>query len=299
MGIKDTLRWAKTEWGILAKGDQMSFEERMRWLRQWVPFGLRTMGFATVSITLGPLTRDRRASLWAMKAWSRSSMEGLDIHLDVAGEHHVPPGGLMYASNHQSLLDILVLGAALPGNLKWATKRSIMKVPFLGWHLSLSGHVPVDREKGGRAAAEAIQRFEQVLRNDDQLLIFPEGTRSQDGDVQPFKSGGFYAAVRAGKPVLPVAIDGTFFMMGKHAVDTGATMGAGDRERRLVRVRIGEPLYPLAAGKEKDRVEDLRARAYAAVVAMHGVIRAQSVWARPAAPAGSEAAAAAHGARSP
>jgi 1-acyl-sn-glycerol-3-phosphate acyltransferase len=283
MGLQDTLRWAKTEWGILAKGDQMSMAERVRWLRQWVPFGIRTMGYGTLSITLGPLTKKHEASLWAMKAWSRASMKGLDIHVDVAGEHRVPAGGLMYASNHQSLLDILVLGAALPGNLKWATKRSIMKVPFLGWHLSLSGHVPVDRERGGRAAAEAIKRFEKVLLNDDQLLIFPEGTRSKDGEVQPFKTGGFYAAVRANKPVLPVAIDGTYFMMGKHAVDTGATMGSGDRDRRLVRVRIGEPLLAVSAGKEKDRVEDLRARAEAAVIAMHREIRAMSAWARPAA----------------
>jgi 1-acyl-sn-glycerol-3-phosphate acyltransferase len=181
----------------------------------------------------------------------------------------------MYATNHQSLVDILVLGAALPGNIKWATKRSIMKVPFLGWHLQLSGHVPVDRKAGNRAAAQAIQRFRRVLEDENQLLIFPEGTRTPDGEVKDFKNGGFYAAVRADKPVVPVALDGTYFLMGKHAVDTG---DAHDLDKRLVRVSIGEPLYPLKEGKEKHRVADLRDRTRAAVVEMHAALRAASPW---------------------
>ena len=96
-----------------------------------------------------------------------------------------------------------------------------MKVPFLGWHLKLSGHVPVDRNAGNRAAADAIKRFTRVLEDDNQLLIFPEGTRTPDGEVQPFKNGGFYAAVRANRPVVPVALEGTYALMGKHQVDTG------------------------------------------------------------------------------
>lgn len=272
MGISDTLRWAKNEWGILAKGDQMSAAERVRWLRQWVPFGARTVVYGSLSLAFGPLTADHRASLWAMKQWSKSSLAGLNIPYEVEGTHLVPAGGLMYTSNHQSLLDILVLGAALPGNLKWATKRSIMKVPFLGWHLALSGHVPVDRNAGSRAAAEAIKLFTKVLEDDNQLLIFPEGTRTQDGNVQPFKNGGFYAAVRANKPVVPVALEGTYFMMGKHAVDSGSR----DENYRRIRVQIGEPLYPLSSGKEKDRVADLRDRAREAVLAMHRELRIAS-----------------------
>lgn len=275
MGIGDTIRWAKNEWGILAKGDQMSVGERLRWLGDWVPFGARTVAYGSLSLMFGPLTPDHRASLWAMKAWSKSSLKGLDIPFVVEGSHLVPAGGLMYASNHQSLVDILVLGAALPGNLKWATKRSIMNVPFLGWHLRLSGHVPVDRKAGSRAAAQAIQRFKKVLEDDNQLLIFPEGTRTPDGWVQDFKNGGFYAAVRANKPVVPVAIDGTHFLMGKHQVDTGEVREA---DKRLVYVEIGEPLYPMSEGKEKDRVADLRERTRAAVVEMHAELRARAPW---------------------
>ncbi|MEZ4440338.1 MAG: lysophospholipid acyltransferase family protein [Polyangiaceae bacterium] len=269
MGVKETFDWVTREWGIIARRDEMSLADAARWLRQWVPFGAKTIGYGTVSLTAGPLTPDYQASAWAQKQWSRSALEGLRITAEVHGEHLVPGGGLMYASNHQSLLDILVLGAVLPGDLKWATKRSIMNVPFLGWHLRLAGHVPVDRQAGSRAAAETIKRFVTVLEQGKPLLVFPEGTRSDDGEIHDFKNGGFYAAVRAGVPVVPVALEGTHQLMGKHAVDAGDHL----RPRHVV-VRIGEALHANQDGKERDRVADLRDRCHAAVVDLHGQIRA-------------------------
>lgn len=271
MGVRDTFEWAKNEWGIIARREEMSPREMARWLGQWVPFGARTAAYGTISLTLGPVTPDRMASTWAMKQWSRASLEALDVRAAIEGEHRVPDGGYLYASNHQSLLDILVLGALLPGDLKWAAKRSIMKVPFLGWHLQLAGHVPVDRRAGRRAAAEVIRRFEGVMREDKPLLVFPEGTRSEDGNVQPFKNGGFYAAVRAGKPVVPVALDGTYQLMGKHAADSGER---GRNDRRVL-VAVGHPIPPPTEGKERDRVSQLRDQTQAAVEALHRDLRAR------------------------
>ena len=266
--MKKTIQWARDEWGIFARREEMGAREMTRWLRQWVPFGARTIGYGTVSLTLGPLTPEHAASTWAMKAWSKASLTGLGIDATVRGADRVPPGGLLYAANHQSLLDILVLGAVLPGDLKWAAKRSLMNIPFLGWHLALSGHVPVERRAGRRAAVETIRRFEQVLRAGKQLLVFPEGTRSEDGTVKDFKNGGFHAAVRAGVRVVPVALDGTYRLMGKHAPDTGDM----HRPRRVI-VEIGEPILPGGDGKEKGRVEALRDRAREAVGSMHERLR--------------------------
>jgi 1-acyl-sn-glycerol-3-phosphate acyltransferase len=227
--------------------------------RQWVPFSARTIAYGTVSLTLGPLTRDRRASLWAMRHWCRSSARALAIDVHSDGLENVPPGAFVYCSNHQSLLDVLVLGGSLPGDFKWAAKRSLLKIPFLGWHLRLAGHVPVDRNSGSRAAAEVIGRFEQVLKEGKPLLVFPEGTRSEDGILRSFKNGGFYAAIRAGVPVVPVALDGTHRLMKKGALD------AGDGTMRHVRVRIGAPLQALTEGRESARVNDLRERTYLAI----------------------------------
>lgn len=247
----------------------MDIESAWRATRQWVPFAARTIGYGTVSLTLGPLTRDRRASLWAMRNWCRSSARALDIGVQVSGLENVPREPFVYCSNHQSVLDILVLGAVLPGDYKWAAKRSLMKIPFLGWHLQLAGHVPVDRRSGSRSAAEVIARFEQTLKRGKPLLVFPEGTRSEDGVIRPFKNGGFYAAVRADVPVVPVALEGTFKLMKKGAFETG------EGQIREVLVKIGAPIQPRKDGREGLRVTDLRDRTFTSVRELHGAIGGQ------------------------
>jgi len=264
MGLKNTVDWARTEWGIFRKGGEMGWGQRGRWLRQWVPFGARTMGWATVSLTIGPLTKGK-ASTWAAKKWSQSSADGLRIYIEATGQQNVPEGGFVYASNHESLVDILVLGAALPGDFKWAAKRTVMNVPFLGWHLRLAGHVPVDRNQGKDVALAVTEAFESVLRNEKPLLVFPEGTRTADGKLKAFKNGAFQAAVLTGKPVVPVALRGTFSLMSRNEVDTG---GSKSRDDRLVTVQIGEPLYPNLELEEPEAVADLRDRARSAVARM-------------------------------
>jgi 1-acyl-sn-glycerol-3-phosphate acyltransferase len=97
--------------------------------------------------------------------------------------------------------------------------------------------------------------------------VFPEGTRSEDGIIRPFKNGGFYAAVRGNAPVVPVALEGTHRLMKKHAFDTGD----GTTLRR-VDVKIGAPIFPKQNGKESARVADLRERTFAAVRDLHRAI---------------------------
>jgi 1-acyl-sn-glycerol-3-phosphate acyltransferase len=229
--------------------------------RQWLPFIGRTIAYGTMSLALGPLTPDRRASLWAMRRWCQSSVRGLDMEIVIEGVEHVPQGAFVYCSNHQSLLDVLVLGAALPGDFKWAAKRELLRIPFLGWHLQLAGHVPVERGRGPAVAAQVIARFEEVLRRGKPLLVFPEGTRSEDGVLKPFKNGGFLAAVRAGAPVVPVALEGTGALMEKGAQSPKNGV-------RRVRVRIGKPIQAASHGSEIARVEDLRDRTREAILGL-------------------------------
>jgi 1-acyl-sn-glycerol-3-phosphate acyltransferase len=272
MGFKDTLNWARTEWGIFRQGGDMGWGQRSRWIRQWVPFGMRTIGWGTLSVTAGPFTKGR-VSTWCAKKWSQSSAKGLRIYIEATGQENVPEGGFVYASNHESLVDILVLGAALPGDFKWAAKRSVMNVPFLGWHLRLAGHVPVDRNQGKDAALAVMEAFESVLRDDKPLLVFPEGTRTADGNLKAFKNGAFQAAVLSGKPVVPVALKGTFTLMSRDSVDTGASK---DRDDRLVTVRIGKPLYANRVLDDEQSVIDLRDRTRAAVVEMLSITTTSS-----------------------
>jgi 1-acyl-sn-glycerol-3-phosphate acyltransferase len=235
-------------------------------LRQWVPFAMRTVAYGTISCVAGPLTRDHAASLWAMREWCIKGTRGLGIEVEVSGLENAPQGAFIYCSNHQSMVDILVLGSVLPGDYKWAAKRSLMRVPFLGWHLRLAGHVPVDRGGGIAAADRVIERFVAVLKSGFPLLIFPEGTRTLDGELKPFKPGAFRAAVRAGAPIVPVGLDGTFEMMSKGDVHAG-------NRRKLVRVRIGAPIPPPEEGEEAERVGALRELASLEVARLFESIR--------------------------
>ena len=232
----------------------MNLRELGMAIGQWGPFALRTAGYGTVSCLLGPLTRDRRASLWAMRRWCQSSVRALDIVVECSGIEHVPTSEpFVYCSNHQSLVDIIVLGAVLPGDYKWAAKRSLLNIPFLGWHLRLAGHVPVDRKPGSSAANETIDRFVGVLRGGKPLLVFPEGTRTLDGELRTFKKGAFQAAVRSGSPIVPVALDGTHGMMSKGESNTG-------QGTKTVLVKIGAPIDLPKGGNEADRIDVLRER---------------------------------------
>ena len=241
------------------------------WVAHWIPFATRTVFFGSVSLILGPLTPQRRASHWAMRAWSQSCLRFLRISVDVGGVENVPPAGFAYASNHQSLLDTLLLAATLPGDTRWAVKRSLMRIPFLGWHLWLAGHVAVERDGGRREAVSTVDRFAEVLARGKALVVFPEGTRSKDGQVKRFKKGMFYAAVRAGVPVVPVAVHGTGAAMGKGAADMSSHRDPGEPGQRVY-VRIGAPLVPGNDGLETRRAAELCERTRAAVLSMHGML---------------------------
>ena len=101
-----------------------------------------------------------------------------------------------------------------------------------------------------------VKRFEQVLKEGKPLLIFPEGTRSEDGIVRPFKNGGFYAALRAGVPVVPVALEGTHKLMRKGAIDT---------QTGHIPVKVGKPIQP----RKGMKVTELRDLTHAAILDLH------------------------------
>lgn len=243
-------------------------DEAVRAVKQWVPFAARTAFYGSVSCALGPVTPDHRASLWAMRTWCRKSAEALDLEVVAEGLENVPASGaFVYCSNHQSIVDILVLGSVLPGDFKWAAKSSLWKIPFLGWHLKLAGHVPVDRGGGAKTAAAVIARFVEVLKQGKPILVFPEGTRSDDGTMRGFRNGAFHAAIRGGVPVVPVALEGTYRLMKRGARETG------EQNDRVVRVKVGAPIEALPAGsgpggREGARVADLRERTREAMAAL-------------------------------
>ena len=129
----------------------------------------------------------------------------LRIH-DVYRIDHDKPQIIL--ANHQSMGDILAL-FALRKNFKWVAKRSLFRIPFIGWNMSLNHYVPLDRANPG-SMKRMMRACKTHLKNGSSLLLFPEGTRSSDGELKDFKSGAFRLACQLQIPVVPVVIDGTF-----------------------------------------------------------------------------------------
>ncbi|MFL5261145.1 MAG: lysophospholipid acyltransferase family protein [Anaeromyxobacteraceae bacterium] len=116
-------------------------------------------------------------------------------------------GAYVVVANHQSFLDIFVL-SNLPREMKWLAKRSLFQIPWIGWAFRLVGDIPVER--GDAASAVVVmQKARDYLAHGMSVMIFPEGTRSRDGQLLPFKAGAFKLALDAGVPILPIAISGT------------------------------------------------------------------------------------------
>ncbi len=118
----------------------------------------------------------------------------------------------LYVANHISALDIPVLYVHLRFPFRIIAKSSIFHYPFVGWHLRRSGQIEVDKDNV-RLAKRGLSQAVDTLRAGMPLVVFPEGGRSRDGHLQPFLGGAFYAAIRAGVDVVPLALVGTFEML--------------------------------------------------------------------------------------
>lgn len=147
-------------------------------------------------------------AIWfARFAWSPSILRLAGARVEVARMPPLPDGPLIFASNHESALDILALLATLPRPIRFIAKEELFRIPVFGWYLAIGGHVRVDRRNHSRALA-TLRRAGEIVRAGTSLIVFPEGTRSTDGRVHAFKKGPFVVAMEAGVPVVPVAISG-------------------------------------------------------------------------------------------
>ncbi|MBK6778731.1 MAG: 1-acyl-sn-glycerol-3-phosphate acyltransferase [Gemmatimonadetes bacterium] len=117
-------------------------------------------------------------------------------------------GPCVFVANHQSWLDILALLVLLPGSVRFVAKKELGRVPLFGPAMRAAGHIEVDR-RDLRSAVSAYEAAGRVIRNGFSALVFPEGTRSRDGRLLPFKKGPFVLAIVAQVPVVPVVILGS------------------------------------------------------------------------------------------
>jgi 1-acyl-sn-glycerol-3-phosphate acyltransferase len=143
------------------------------------------------------------------RLWSRLVLKISGIRVRVEGSEYINRHApAIYCVNHQSAMDIPILFANLPVQFRFVAKRSLFNIPFMGWHMRRSGHIPVDRAHP-HEAMKSMKMVAQEIRDGKSVLLFPEGHRSRNGQLQPFKAGSFYIAILSGVPIVPITINGT------------------------------------------------------------------------------------------
>ncbi|HET9594578.1 MAG TPA: lysophospholipid acyltransferase family protein [Anaeromyxobacteraceae bacterium] len=153
-------------------------------------------------------------------------------------------GPYVVVSNHQSFLDIFLI-SNLPHEMKWIAKKELFRIPWIGWCFAMVGDIALER--GDAASAQKVMdKARRYLENGMHVMIFPEGTRSRDGKMLPFKAGAFKLAVDAGVPILPLAVSGSAQGMPKG--------GPWVRPTNLV-LRILEPVPTDAARAAQGRAQ--------------------------------------------
>jgi 1-acyl-sn-glycerol-3-phosphate acyltransferase len=216
-----------------------------------------TFVFGLVAIATSFFSRNGDAVHHVARMWGRSILWVSGIRTATSGfTNQMRHQSYIYMTNHQSNFDIPVLYGALPVQFRWLAKAELFRIPVFGRGMRGAGYISIDRSNR-QSAFKSLERAVESIRHGTSVMIFPEGTRSRDGRLLPFKKGGFVMAVDAGVPIVPVVITGTHAIMPK---------GALLIRRRRVQVHVGAPIE--TAGFNRKTKEALMAKVRATMLTM-------------------------------
>ncbi len=170
----------------------------------WVTFIICTVFFGTYGVILA-LISPPAVVKYAVRPWARMILFTAGVKLDVEGLENIPQEPSIIMFNHQSVFDIFAYMAALPLDWKAVMKKEVGDMPFIGWVSKLAGHYIVARDGSERDTKE-VKKIVSRIKEGPSVLIAPEGTRGKEGKLLPFQKGGFFIAMMAGVPVVPMVI---------------------------------------------------------------------------------------------
>lgn len=221
---------------------------------------LSTAFFSLLAVAGGLVRAPPSFYDWVHRNWSRSlfALGGIAVRLE-GEERLVPREASIVAANHQSMFDIWALMAVLPLSLRFVTKQELSRIPVFARACRAAGHVFIDRQDRV-GAIEAIRKAGERMRHEGlSLVFFPEGTRSRDGGLGPFKRGTFVLAIETQAPLVPVAIEGSREIL---------PPGARTPRRGVIRVACGRPLSLAGkTGADRDAVMQATRGAIAGMLA--------------------------------
>ena len=177
--------------------------------------------------------RSGRTGHGVARLWAKVIVWASGVKVKFEGLEHVRgEGPYLFMSNHQGAYDIFALEGHLPFHFKWLAKKELFYIPVLGWAMAAAGYISIDRE-GTRKTVEAMNEAARKIQEGMSVVVFPEGSRSPDGSIQPFKKGGFTLAIKSKVPIIPMSITGSREIMpkGKFAASPGE-----------IRIRIDHPI---------------------------------------------------------
>ncbi len=215
----------------------------VRSLVVWIVICTATILFGVPAIPLALLPPRGAWFRLLARGWSRIILAASGVRVRVLHGDRLASGrSLVIAPNHESFYDIPVLFSVLPMPVRFLAKRNLFRLPILGWSMAAAGFVPVDRADRSRSFA-TVEAALDGLQNGSSLIVFPEETRTLTGELLPFKSGAAMLALKAGLPLLPLGIAGTFRIQRR---------GGFTIARSHVTVAVGEPIEA-AAQPAQDR----------------------------------------------
>ena len=219
---------------------------------------LATVAFGSASLACSLFDTTGRTQHRVARAWSRLLLWVSGVKVRVTGVGNVrPESSYVFASNHLSYMDTPLVLAFIPSQFRFLAKKSLFRIPFLGHHLHRAGHIPVPREDA-RASVRVMTEAARILRERNvSILAFPEGGRS-DGSLREFKEGAAYIAIKAGVPLVPLAVSGT-----REILPVGSLHIRGG----LVRLSVGEPIPTAGLGlRDRERLTAETRRRVAALL---------------------------------
>jgi 1-acyl-sn-glycerol-3-phosphate acyltransferase len=185
----------------------------LRTIFVWTCAGIITILLGICAFLTVPFDRRGKVVHLYARLWGWLILKIAGVRMQVTGlEHLDPKRPCIYMCNHLGSFDIFALLACLPVQFRWLAKAELFRIPILGWGMSAAGYISLDRSQR-RSAYESMEIAARKIREGVSVVIFPEGTRSFDGTMLPFMNGGFNLAIRAGVPIVPIAIHGTWEIM--------------------------------------------------------------------------------------
>lgn len=171
---------------------------------------LITILASVITVLVSPLFPNTPFSYFPARLWGRLMCYLLWVRVEVEGLAHIDPRqSYVFVLNHQSYFDIFTVYGWLPNIFKWVMKIELRRIPFVGLACQAAGHIFIDRSSP-LAASKSIEKAKEQLRNGVSVVIFPEGTRSHDGKMLPFKRGAFRIASDLALPIVPATLVGSF-----------------------------------------------------------------------------------------